>query len=78
LTLEVAQRYVDDVVLVSDDEIAEALQLTLERTKLQVEPAGAAGVAALLAGRCGVRPGARVVAVLSGGNVDRARLKELL
>src|ERR687885_304591 len=78
LTLETAQRYVDDVVLVSDDEIVEALRLTLERTKLQVEPAGAAGVAALLAGRCGVRPGARVVAMLSGGNVDRARLKEIL
>jgi threonine dehydratase len=78
LTLDIAQRYVDDVVLVSDDEIAEALRLTLERTKLQVEPAGAAGVAALLARRCGVRPGARVVAVLSGGNVDRARLKEIL
>src|SRR5919202_25697 len=78
LTLDIAQRYVDDVVLVSDDEIAEALRLTLERTKLQLEPAGAAGVAALLARRCGVRPGARVVAVLSGGNVDRSRLKEIL
>src|SRR5256714_1525175 len=78
LTLDIAQRYVDDVVLVSDDEIAEALRLTLERTKLQVEPAGAAGVAALLARRCGVRPGARVVAGLSGGNVDRARLQEVL
>jgi threonine dehydratase len=78
LTLDIAQRYVDDVVLVSDDEIVEALRLTLERIKLQVEPAGAAGVAALLARRCGVRPGARVVAVLSGGNVDRARLKEIL
>ena len=78
LTLDIALRYVDDVVLVSEDEIAEALRLTLERTKLQVEPAGAAGVAALLTRRCGVRPGARVVAVLSGGNVDRALLKELL
>jgi threonine dehydratase len=78
LTLDIAQRYVDDVVLVSDDEIVEALRLTLERTKLQVEPAGAAGVAALLVRRCGVRPGARVVTVLSGGNVDRARLKEIL
>src|ERR671932_2233040 len=78
LTLDIAQRYVDDVVLVSDDEIVEALRLTLERTKLQVEPAGAAGVAALLARRCGVSPGARVVAVLSGGNVDRALLREIL
>lgn len=77
-TLDTVRRYVDDVVLVSDDEIAAALRLVLERTKLQVEPAGAAGVAALLARRGGVPEGARVVAVLSGGNVDRARLKELL
>lgn len=78
LTLEIARRYVDDVVVVSDAEIARALALTWERTKLSVEPAAAAGVAALLAGRCGLRPGARVVAVLSGGNVDRARLKDWL
>lgn len=78
LTLEIARRYVDEVVLVSDDEIAHALRLVLERTKLQVEPGGAAGVAALLAGRTGLPNGTRVVAVLSGGNVDRARLKELL
>jgi threonine dehydratase len=78
LTLEMVQRYVDDVVLVSDGEIAQALALVLERTKLQAEPAAAAGIAALLARRCGVREAARVVAVLSGGNVDRARLRELL
>ncbi len=77
-TLAVAQRYVDDVILVSDAEIAQALALTMERTKFQVEPGAAAGVAALLTRRCGLREGARVVAVLSGGNVDRARLKELL
>jgi threonine dehydratase len=78
LTLDIAQRLVDDVVLVSDQEIAEALRLVLERTKFQAEPAGVAGVAALLANRCGVRDGARVLTVLSGGNIDRARLKELL
>jgi len=78
LTLAIAQRYVDDVVLVSDAEIAAALGLVLERAKLQGEPAGVAGVAALLAGKCGVRPGARVVTPICGGNVDRARLKELL
>jgi len=78
LTLAIAQRYVDDVVLVSDDEIARALGLVLERAKLQGEPAGVAGVAALLAGKCGMRPGARVVTPICGGNVDRARLKELL
>jgi threonine dehydratase len=66
------------MVLVSDQEIAQALGLALERTKLQVEPAGAAGLAALLAGRCTPRPGARTVVLLSGGNIDRARLKQML
>lgn len=78
LTLEIAQRYVDEMVLVSDQEIAQALPLVLERTKLQVEPAAAAGVSALLGRRCALREGARTVAILSGGNIDRARLKELL
>jgi len=77
-TLAIAQRYVDEVVLVSDEEIARALGLVLERTKLQGEPAGVAGVAALLAGRCGLRPGARVVTPICGGNVDHVRLKALL
>lgn len=78
LTLAIAQRLVDDVVLVSDAEIGHALGLVLERAKLQGEPSGVAGVAALLSGKCGVRPGARVVTPICGGNVDRARLKELL
>jgi threonine dehydratase len=78
LTLDIAQRLVDDVVLVSDQEIARALRLVLERTKFLAEAAAVAGVAALLARRCGVPEGARVLTVLSGGNIDRARLKELL
>jgi threonine dehydratase len=78
LTLAMAQRYVDDVVLVSEEEIAQALILVLERAKLMVEPAGAAGLAALLAGRCGVPAGARVAVLLTGGNIDRTRLKDVL
>jgi threonine dehydratase len=77
LTLAMARRYVDVVVLVNDDEIVEAMRMILERTKLMTEPAGAAAVAALLARHCGLH-GQRTVAVLSGGNVDRARLKSLL
>jgi threonine ammonia-lyase medium form len=72
------QTLVDDVVLVSDEEIVEAMRLLMERAKLQVEPSGAAAYAALLAGRIALPPHARVVAIVSGGNVDRARLKELL
>ncbi|GHC67007.1 threonine ammonia-lyase [Streptomyces cinnamoneus] len=67
---------VDDVRTVSEDELAAALLLCLERAKLVVEPAGAAPVAALLA-----EPGAftgPVVAVLSGGNVDPLLLQRVL
>ncbi|MGH2410729.1 MAG: threonine ammonia-lyase [Chloroflexota bacterium] len=78
LGLAATQRDVDDVVRVSDAEIREAMALMLEQAKLMAEPAGAAALAALLAGRAGVRPGARVVVVVSGGNIDRARLKSLL
>jgi threonine dehydratase len=77
LTFEVVRRHVEDVVLVSDDEIREAMAFILERTKLLVEPAGAAGVAALMAGRIPLADGP-VVAVLSGGNVDLDRLPDLL
>ncbi len=77
LTFEVVRRHVEDVVLVSDDEIREAMAFILSRTKLLVEPAGAAGVAALLAGRIPLADGP-VVAVLSGGNVDLDRLPDLL
>jgi threonine dehydratase len=77
LTYEVVRRHVEDVVLVNDDEIREAMAFILERTKLLVEPAGAAGVAALLAGRIPLAAGP-VVAILSGGNVDLDHLADLL
>ncbi len=72
------ERYVDDVVLVTDDEIMSALRLILERTKLLVEPAGAAATAALLAGRVRLPAGSRAITTLSGGNVDFEKLKSLL
>lgn len=72
------ERYVDDVVLVTDDEILDAMRLLLERTKLLVEPAGAAATAALLTGKAGAGDGARAIATLSGGNVDFEKLKALL
>jgi threonine dehydratase len=72
------ERLVDDVVIVTDDEILNAMRLLLERTKLLVEPAGAAATAALLTGKAGCEPGSRVVATLSGGNVDFEKLKRLL
>ena len=78
LVVETVRRYVDDLVAVSDEEIRDAMRGLLERAKLLVEGAGAAGVAALLAGRTEWRSGRKVVAVLSGGNVDFARLQEVI
>ena len=59
---------VDEVVTVTDDDIAEALVFTAERMKLVLEPAGAAGVAAVMQRLCDLKP--PVVVVLSGGNID--------
>ena len=53
LTLRLIREWVDEVVVVSEEEVAEAMVFLLERAKLVVEGAGAVGVAALLAGRTG-------------------------
>ena len=78
LTLDAVERFVDEVVLVSDAEIADAMRLLLQHAKLLVEPAGAAGVAALLSGRAASPRRGRTVALLSGGNVDLGLVKELI
>ena len=78
LNLLHVQHYVDSMVLVTDDEIIDAMRLIMERCKFVVEPAGAASYAALLAGKIDLPPGARVVSILSGGNVDRSLLKDVL
>jgi threonine dehydratase len=70
LTFPLVERWLDDVVVVSDDDVAEAMVLLLERAKLVVEGAGAVGVAALLGGQVAPAPEGTTVAVLSGGNVD--------
>jgi threonine dehydratase len=70
------QRYVDDVVLVSDDEVKATVAWLAERDKLVVEPSGAVGVAALMTGK--VRASGNVVALLSGGNILRSLLAEIL
>jgi threonine dehydratase len=76
--LEVVQRYVDEVVTVSEEEILAGLRLLVERSKLAAEPAAATPVAALLAGRVRTRPGERVVCLVSGGNLDLDTLKAVL
>ena len=78
LTLPLVSEHVDEVVTVSDDDVAQAMVLLLERSKLVVEGAGAASVAALLAGKVKPPTEGEVCAVLSGGNVDAARLVECI
>ncbi|MCC6647302.1 MAG: threonine ammonia-lyase [Polyangiaceae bacterium] len=69
LTREVIERYVDDIVLVEEEEIAEAILVLLEREKTVAEGAGAAPLAALMNRRLPVE-GRRVACVVSGGNID--------
>jgi threonine dehydratase len=75
LTFAVNRELVDEVVCVSDAEIVDAMRFLFDRMKLVVEPSGAVGIAAVLAGR--VR-GERVGVVISGGNVGAARFAELV
>ena len=76
LTLEIAKNHVAELVTVDEEEISRAVLLLLERCKWVVEPAGAAALAAVLAGKV---PGTGAVAVvLSGGNVDPLLLTRLI
>ena len=74
LPLEIAKEAVDEVVGVSEAAIVEAMKLLLTRAKLYVEGAGAASTAALLEGKVRFPPGTKVVALVSGGNVDLSRI----
>jgi threonine dehydratase len=78
LTLAFAKHYVEEIVLLDDDTILDGLRFLLERAKLVIEPAGAAATAALLSGAVRAAPGATVVALVSGGNIDLERLKGYL
>lgn len=76
LTLQHVQAHVDDVVTVTEEEIGRAVVLLLERAKSVVEPAGAVGLAAILAGKI---PGTGPAAViLSGGNIDPLLMMRLI
>jgi threonine dehydratase len=74
----VIQSLIDETVTVTEEEIAEATRWLYTAAKLAAEPAGAATTAALLAGK--VRPAAnrRVVALVSGGNIDLELLSTIL
>lgn len=69
LTFSLIREYVDDVVTVTEDEIATAILTLMEKQKLIAEGAGAVSVAAVLFGKLPVK-GKKVVALISGGNID--------
>lgn len=77
-TLAHVQAYVDELVMVSDPEIVTAMGLIMERCKVVAEPAAAASLAAVLSGKIDLAQGSKVVCLLSGGNIDRERLRALL
>ena len=76
LPFEIISQLVDEVVTVSEDDIARALLVLLERAKQVVEPAGAVGVAAILAGK--VTAQGPTACVLSGGNIDPLLLQRVV
>ena len=78
LAFPVLRDLVDQVVLVDEDAIADAMVLLLERKKVLAEGAGAAPLAALLSGSARVTPGSRVVLVVSGGNLDMPLLERVI
>ena len=77
LTLALIGRWVDEILLVPEDDVAEAMMFALERAKLVVEGAGAVGIAALLGGRVAPESPGTTVVVLSGGNVDSGLLEQI-
>lgn len=78
LTLPLIRQYVDQVVEVTDDEIARGIAHCAQNLKLVVEGAGAAGMGALLAGKVPVQAGQTVAAVLCGGNIDGNLLSRVI
>jgi threonine dehydratase len=78
LCFELARQRLEKIVLVTDDQIQDAMRLLMSRAKVLAEPAGAASLAGLLAGGHGLGSRDKVVVVASGGNIDLERLKTLL
>jgi len=78
LTFEYIRSCVDELVLVDDEEIANAILFLLEKQKLVVEGAGAAGVAALLHKKIELKKGEKVATILSGGNIDVTMLSVII
>ena len=77
LTYELVEKYVDEVVTVTDDEISAAILALMEQQKLVTEGAGAVAVAAAMFGKLDLQ-GKKVVCVLSGGNIDVTILSRVI
>ena len=78
ITFKIVRELVDDIVTVSEDEIAQAIYLLLERGKVLAEGAGAASLAAILSGKVRGAQGRKVVALITGGNIDLTMLNRVL
>jgi threonine dehydratase len=78
VTFPLIEQYVDELVTVSEEEIASSVLLLLEREKSVVEPAAAATLAAVTSGKVGDVAGKNVVMVLSGGNIDVNLLSRII
>ena len=76
-TFAVMRERVDEIALVTDDEIIAAMRFAFERLSVVLEPSGASALAAVLAGKLDLA-GQRVGVTLSGGNVDLARFSTLM
>lgn len=76
LNFAIIRETIDEVVTVTEDDIARALLVLLERAKLVVEPAGAVGVAALMTGK--VHSDGPIVVLLSGGNIDPLLMQRVI
>ncbi|AGL17663.1 pyridoxal-phosphate dependent enzyme [Actinoplanes sp. N902-109] len=76
LTFSVNRRLVDEVTLVGEDEIRDAMRFAFERLRVVIEPSGATGLAAVLSGRLDL--GSRVGVIITGGNIDVSRFVDLM
>jgi threonine dehydratase len=78
ITLSCVKRYVNSMILVQEDQIAEAMRLLLERKKVIAEGAGATPLAALLTGNLPIGDRNAIVLIISGGNVDSPVLERVI
>jgi len=77
INFEIIKKYVDDVITIKDEDIYPTMKFFLERMKIVVEPTGAVASAAVMKNELGLK-GKTICAVISGGNVDPALLKQIL